>query len=172
MSASTVPYAYVKIGAAFSYLPHASTNQIYREIPATSCGISGNIAHKFRFLPVGNVLYTLDSFGALKLNGATVLGLDGQPIDCTKTKGLVVTVTPYDPLIPATGGAEVSFSELFLSGSGSYTHPLSVGDVIALTNAVGFPATGGTSIIIESVPGSANLAIDVILIGASAGFSS
>jgi hypothetical protein len=170
MSASTVPYAYVKIGAAFSYLPHASTNQIYREIPATSCGISGNVAHKFRFLPAGNVMYELDNFGALKLNGVTVPGLDGQPIDCTKTKGLVVTLTPYDPLIPVTGGAEVTYTDLFLAGS--ITHPLNVGDVMALTNAIGFPKTGATGIVIESAVGSANLAIDVILIGAAAGFSS
>jgi hypothetical protein len=170
MSASTVPYAFVKIGAAFSYLPHASTNQLYREIPTTACGIAGNVAHKFRFLPVGNVLYTLDNFGALKLNGATVLGLDGLPIDCTKTKGLVVTVTPYDPMIPATGAAEVTYTDLFLSGT--ISHPLNVGDVMALTNAIGFPKTSSTSIAIESAAGSANLAIDVILIGAAAGFSS
>lgn len=170
MSASTVPYAFVKVGAAFSYLPHASTNQLYREIPTTACGISGNVAHKFRFLPVGNVVYTLSDFGALKLNGVAVLGLDGQPIDCTKTKGLVVTLTPYDPLIPATGSAEVTYNDLF--SSGSFVHPLSVGDLMALTNAVGFPKTSGTEIIIESGSTSANLAIDVILIGAAAGFSS
>ena len=167
---ATVPYAFVKIGSAFSYLPGGSTDQIYREIPATSCGIAGNVAHKFRFLPVGNVLYTLDNFGALKLNGVTVLGLDGQPIDCTKTKGLVVTVTPYDPMIPATGAAEVTYTDLFLSGT--ISHPLNVGDVMALTNAIGFPKTSSTSIAIESTAGSANLAIDVILLGAAAGFSS
>lgn len=170
MSASTVPYAFVKVGAAFSYLPHASTNQLYREIPTTACGISGNIAHKFRFLPVGNVVYTLSDFGALKLNGVTVLGLDGLPIDCTKTKGLVITLTPYDPLIPATGSAEIAYTDLFLSGS--IVHPLNVGDIMALTNAIGFPKTSSTEIIIESGSDSANLAIDVILIGAAAGFSS
>lgn len=170
MSASTVPYAFVKIGAAFSYLPHASTNQLYREIPTTACGIAGNVAHKFRFLPVGNVLYTLNDFGALKLNGVAVLGLDGLPIDCTKTKGLVVTVTPYDPMIPATGLAEVTCTDLFVPGS--FTHPLSLGDVMALTNAVGFSKTSSTEIMIESAVGSANLTIDVMLIGAAAGFSS
>lgn len=167
---STVPYAYVKIGAAFAFLPTGETDQLYREIPTTACGISGNVAHKFRFLPVGNVTYTLDTFGTLKLNGVNVLDLAGDTIDCTKTKGLVVTLTPYDPLIPATGGAEVTTNDLF--SAGSLVHPLNVGDVMALTNAIGVTKTSSTSIVIESGSGSANLAIDVIIIGAAAGFSS
>jgi hypothetical protein len=167
---STVSYAYVKIGAAFAFLPPGETDQLYREIPTTSCGISGNVAHKFRFLPVGNVLYTIDTVGALELDGVAVLDLAGDPIDCTKIKGLVVTLTPYDPLIPATGAAEVTTNDLFTSGGS--LHPMNVGDVMALTNAAGVTKTSDTSIVIESQSGSANLAIDVIIIGATAGFSS
>lgn len=167
---STVPYAYVKVGAAFALLPTGETEQLYREIPTTSCGISGNVAHKFRFLPVGNVLYTLDTFGALELNGVPVLDIGGDAIDCTKIKGFVVTVTPYDPLEPATGTAEVQYNDLF--SGGSMVHVLNVGDVLALTNAIGITTGSGTSISIESGTGSANLAIEVIIIGAAAGFSS
>ena len=167
---STVPYAYVKVGAAFALVPTGETEQLYREIPTTSCGISGNIAHKFRFLPVGNVTYVLDTFGALELDGVAVLDIGGDPIDCTKTKGLVITVTPYDPLEPATGSAEVTLNDLFSAGGN--VHPLNPGDVLALTNANGITKGSGTFITIESGVGSANLAIDVILIGAAAGFSS
>jgi hypothetical protein len=49
---------------------------------------------------------------------------------------------------------------------------MNVGDVMALTNAAGVTKTSDTSIAIESQSGSANLAIDVIIIGAAAGFSS
>lgn len=167
---STVPYAYVKIGAAFAFLPTGETDQLYREIPTTACGISGNVAHKFRFLPVGAVTYTIDTFGALKLNGVSVLDLAGDAIDCTKTKGLAITLTPYDPLIPATGNAEVTLTDLFSAGSN--VHPMNVGDILALTNAIGVTKGSGTSIVIETASGTANLAIDVILIGAAAGFSS
>lgn len=167
---STVSYAFIRVGAAFAFIPTGETNQLYREIPNTACGISGNVAHRFRFLPVGNVTYTLDTFGVLELNGVPVLDLAGDTIDCTKTKGLIVTLTPYDPLLPANGGAEVTTNDLFTSGS--MVHPLNLGDVMALTNAIGVTKTSGTSIVIESTSGSANLAIDVILIGAAAGFSS
>jgi hypothetical protein len=167
---STVPYAFVKVGAAFALLPTGETEQLYREIPTTSCGISGNVAHKFRFLPVGNVLYTIDTFGALELNGTPVLDIGGDAIDCSKIKALVVTLTPYDPLEPATGSAEITTNDLFTAGG--YLHPMNVGDLMALTNAIGVTTGSGTSIAIESSVGSANLAIDVILIGAAAGVSS
>lgn len=167
---STVPYAYVKIGAAFALVPTGETEQLYREIPTTSCGISGNIAHKFRLLPVGAVTYTIDTFGALELNGVPVLDIGGDAIDCTKTKGLVISLTPYDPLLPVTGSAEVTLTDLFFAGSN--VHPMNPGDLLALTNAIGVTKTTSTSIVIESGSGSANLAIDVILIGAAAGFSS
>ena len=167
---STVPYAYVKIGAALAFLPTGETDQLYREIPTTSCGISGNVAHRFRFLPVGAVTYTIDTFAALELNGVPVLDLAGDAIDLNKIKGLVVTLTPYDPLLPATGNAEVTTNDLFTSGG--VPHPMNVGDVLALTNAIGVTTGSGTSIVIDSGSGSANLAIDVILIGAAAGFSS
>ena len=167
---STVPYAYVKIGAAFAFLPTGETDQLYREIPTTSCGVSGNVAHKFRVLPVGSVTYTIDTFGALELNGVPVLDLAGDAIDCNKIKALVVTLTPYDPLLPATGNAEVTTNDLF--SAGGYVQPMNVGDVMALTNAIGVTTGSGTSLVIESAVGSANLVIDVILIGAAAGFSS
>ena len=167
---STVPYAFVKIGAAFAFLPTGETDQLYREIPTTSTGISGNVAHRFRFLPVGSVTYTLDTFNALELNGVPVLDLAGDAIDCNKIKGLVVTLTPYDPLLPATGNAEVTTNDLFTAGG--IVHPMNVGDVMALTNAIGVTTGSGTSITIESASGTANLAIDVIIIGAAAGFSS
>jgi hypothetical protein len=167
---STVPYAFVKIGAAFAFLPTGEADQLYREIPTTSCGISGNVAHKFRFLPVGAVTYTIDTFAALELDGVPVLDLAGDAIDCNKIKGIVVCLTPYDPLIPATGNAEVTTNDLFTSGGS--LHPMNVGDVMALTNAVGVTTGSGSSLVIESGSGSANLAIDVIIIGAAAGYSS
>jgi hypothetical protein len=167
---STVPYAFVKVGAAFALLPTGETDQLYREIPTTSCGISGNIAHKFRFLPVGNVTYVLDTFGALELDGVPVLDIGGDAIDCTKTKGLVITVTPYDPLEPATGNAEVTLNDLF--SAGSFVHPMNPGDVLALTNAIGVTKGSSTAIVIETASGTANLSIEVLLIGAAAGFSS
>lgn len=167
---STVPYSYVKIGAAFALVPTGETEQLYREIPTTSCGISGNIAHKFRFLPVGNVTFIIDELSALELNGVPVLDIGGDAIDCSKIKGLVITLTPYDPLEPVTGNAEVTLNDLF--SAGGYVHPMNPGDVLALTNANGISTVGGSSITIESGTGSANLAIEVIIIGAASGFSS
>ena len=167
---STVPYAFVKVGAAFALVPTGETEQLYREIPTTSCGISGNTAHKFRFLPVGNVTYTLDTFGALELNGTPVLDIGGDAIDCSKIKGLVIALTPYDPMEAATGNVEVTLNDLFAAGNN--VHPMNSGDVLALTNAIGISTVGGTSITIETASGTANLSIEVILIGAAAGFSS
>ena len=167
---STVPYAYVKVGAAFALVPTGETEQLYREIPTTSCGISGNIAHKFRFLPVGSVTYTIDTFGALELNGTPVLDIGGDAIDCTKAKGLVIALTPYDPLEPVTGNVEVTLNDLFSAGGN--VHPMNPGDLLALTNAIGVTKGSGTSITIESAAGTANLSIEVMLIGAAAGFSS
>ncbi len=167
---STVPYAYVKIGAAFAFLPTGETDQLYREIPTTACGIAGNVAHKFRFLPVGTVTYTIDTFGALELDGVAVLDLAGDAIDCTKTKGLVMVLTPYDPLEPVTGNVEVTLTDVFSAGSN--VHPMNPGDVLALTNAIGITKGSGTSITIETSSDSANLSIEVMLIGAAAGFSS
>ena len=167
---STVPYAFVKVGAAFALVPTGETEQLYREIPNTACGISGNVAHKFRFLPVGNVLYTIDEFDAMELDGVPVLDIGGDAIDCSKIKGLVITLTPYDPLEPVTGNAEVTLNDVF--SAGAYVHPMNPGDVLALTNANGIDTVAGSYITIESGPSSANLCIDVIIIGAASGFSS
>ena len=167
---STVSYAFVKVGAAFALVPTGETEQLYREIPTTPCGISGNIAHKFRFLPVGAVTYTIDTFGALELNGVPVLDIGGDAIDCTKTKGLVIALTPYDPMEAVTGNVEVTYTDLF--SAGSFVHPMNPGDVLALTNAIGVTKGSSTAIVIETASGTANLSIEVMLIGAAAGFSS
>lgn len=167
---STIPYSFVKVGAAFALVPTGETEQLYREIPNTACGISGNIAHKFRFLPVGAVTFTLDTFGALELNGVPVLDIGGDAIDCNKIKGIVIALTPYDPIEEVTGNAEVQLNDLF--SAGAFVHPMNPGDVLALTNAIGVTTGSGTSITIETASGTANLSIEVMLIGAAAGFSS
>ncbi len=167
---STLSYSFVKIGAAFSLIPTGETEQLYREIPSMACGISGNIAHKFRFLPVGAVTYTIDEFNALALNGGPILDIGGDEIDCSKIKGLVIALTPYDPMEPVTGNVEVTYSDLF--SAGSFVHPMNPGDMLALTNAIGVTTGSGTSIVIETASGTANLSIEVMLIGAAAGFSS